>query len=157
MLTIEDVLKQRQKVLTVYVTGENKHMERVALHIAGSTINQRLEQSAKIVDRMAKRGFVDAVRYIPLPSAKVFVKERLKQPMPYWGVEPKANFARALLGYNSSESAVCIDTWLARNHIKPVDADDQWTKWFKLRELVKGDIQDALVVHMRWLNYVLGA
>ena len=157
MLTIEDVLNQRHKVLTLYVTGENKYMERVALHISGSTINQRLEQSAKIVERMAQRNFVDAVRYIPLTSAKVFVKERLKQAVPDWGVEPKANFARALLGYNQPELAVCIDTWLARNHIKPTDANDQWTKWFKLRELVKGDIQDALAIHMRWLGYVLGA
>lgn len=157
MLTIEDVLNLRHKVYIVYGTSENKHMERIALHIAGSTINQRLKQSAKIVDRMAKRDFVDAVRYIPLPSAKVFVKERLKQGVFDWGIEPKANFARALLGFSSNNLAVCIDTWLARNHIKPIDANDQWTKWFKLQELIKGDIQNDLAIHMRWLYYVLGA
>jgi len=126
-----------------------RSMQARALFVAACTIRVRLGNSARLV-----AGY----KLPPLRSARKFFTSRVAKFPATWGTSPKAGFARALCGFSLGDDAVCIDTWLVRNKIKPSNAIDQWRKWLALFRLVYGDkaYQDALCIHADWLDFVKG-
>lgn len=149
-MQLRDVIARLHQQVAVYQQAslaQQQAMARRALGIAGQTIRRQLEAS-----------YANTTKLPPLRTAAKFVFNRQALWPDQWGALPKAGFARALCGYSLGPDAVCVDTWLRRNGIRPADAVDQWTLWFKLYRLVYGErkYQTALKIHLDWLKYVAG-
>lgn len=107
---------------------DQKKMQCRALNLAAVT----LKTTAILTAKLLQRGTFSMI------TQRRFFWKRWRRHPDDWGANAKSCFARALSGYSIGADAVCIDRHLERLGIAPVDAPDQWKRWFDIYETMYG-------------------
>lgn len=125
---------------------DRKKMQCRALFLSTFTFNSTIILTAKAL-RTGK---------FRMTSQRQFFGTRWRQSPDKWGKKPKSCFSRALCGYSIGADAVCVDRHLERVGDIPVDAPDQWRKWFEVYETMygAGEAGACILWHIDALDWI---